>query len=103
MPATRVPKFAAPLIPAPPCTNVCWPSLTSLATFAPFRAPQIANAIEEQLLPKGVAVVVECSHMCMSMRGVRQPGALTTTRALLGEMRTDPQIRDDFMRLLGRA
>jgi GTP cyclohydrolase I len=63
---------------------------------------QIANALEEQLGAKGVGVVVECTHMCMSMRGVRQPGALTTTRALLGEMRQDPQIRNDFMSMLGR-
>jgi len=64
---------------------------------------QIANALDEQLAPKGVAVVIECTHMCMAMRGVRQPGALTTTRALLGELRDCAQSRDDFMRLLGRG
>ncbi|KAJ1637820.1 GTP cyclohydrolase I [Pavlovales sp. CCMP2436] len=64
---------------------------------------QIANALAEQLGAKGVGVVVECTHMCMAMRGVRQLGALTTTRALLGEMRTDPQTRNDFMSMLGRS
>lgn len=84
---------ADPPIPAPPARRAR----------APAPPPQIAKAVEEQLAPKGVAVVVECTHMCMSMRGVRQPGALTTTRALLGELRDDPQIRNDFMQLLGRA
>jgi GTP cyclohydrolase I len=68
----------------------------------PSARPQIASALAEQLSPKGVGVIVECTHMCMAMRGVRQPGAMTTTRTLLGEMRDDPQIRNDLMRLLDR-
>eukprot|EP00306_Pavlova_sp_CCMP459_P013105 CAMPEP_0185196978 /NCGR_PEP_ID=MMETSP1140-20130426/39232_1 /TAXON_ID=298111 /ORGANISM="Pavlova sp., Strain CCMP459" /LENGTH=229 /DNA_ID=CAMNT_0027764057 /DNA_START=12 /DNA_END=701 /DNA_ORIENTATION=+ len=60
---------------------------------------QVANAMMEQLAPKGVGVVIECSHMCMSMRGVRQPSASTRTRALLGCMK-DADMRADFMRML---
>jgi GTP cyclohydrolase I len=42
-------------------------------------------------------VVIEATHMCMSLRGVRQPGAVTTTSALRGLLRTDPVVRDEFL------
>lgn len=47
----------------------------------------IADAMVEHLSPRGVIVVVECEHLCMSMRGVRKPGARTTTSAMRGVMR----------------
>ncbi len=48
---------------------------------------QVADALVEVLDPKGVLVVVECEHLCMSMRGVRKPGARTVTSAVRGQMR----------------
>ncbi|HLS73626.1 MAG TPA: GTP cyclohydrolase I FolE, partial [Actinomycetaceae bacterium] len=48
---------------------------------------QIADALVEGLSPGGVIVVVECEHLCMSMRGVRKPGARTITSAVRGQMR----------------
>lgn len=48
---------------------------------------QIADAIMERLEPRGVIVVIECEHLCMSMRGVRKPGAMTVTSAMRGSMR----------------
>ncbi|GAA2236544.1 GTP cyclohydrolase I FolE [Rarobacter faecitabidus] len=63
---------------------------------------QIAEALVASLQPRGVAVVVECEHMCMSMRGVRKPGAKTVTSAVRGQMR-DPATRAEVMALiLGR-
>ena len=58
---------------------------------------EIANEIERVLAPRGVGVVLEATHMCMSLRGVRQPGAVTTTSALRGLLRTDPVVRDEFL------
>jgi GTP cyclohydrolase I len=49
-----------------------------------------------------VGVVVEATHLCMSLRGVRQPGALTTTSALRGRLREDPRTRQEFFELIGR-
>ncbi|PWI42434.1 GTP cyclohydrolase I FolE [Streptomyces sp. ICBB 8177] len=48
---------------------------------------QIADSLMEILEPRGVIVVVECEHMCMSMRGIRKPGAKTTTSAVRGQLR----------------
>ncbi len=48
---------------------------------------QVADALVEQLTPRGVIVVVECEHLCMSMRGVRKPGSRTVTSAVRGQMR----------------
>lgn len=45
---------------------------------------QVAQAVDHVLQPQGVAVIVECSHMCMAMRGVQKPGALTITKCKLG-------------------
>jgi glucosyl-3-phosphoglycerate synthase len=63
---------------------------------------EIADWIERTLRPKGVGVVLEASHSCMSLRGVRQPGAITTTSALRGRLREDPRTRQEFLELIGR-
>jgi GTP cyclohydrolase I len=63
---------------------------------------QIADALVEVLKPSGVLVVVECEHLCMSMRGVRKPGSRTVTSAVRGQMR-DAATRAEAMSLvLGR-
>ncbi len=63
---------------------------------------QVADALMELLEPRGVIVVVECTHLCMSMRGVRKPGARTVTSAMRGQMR-DPATRAEALSLiLGR-
>ena len=54
---------------------------------------QIADAVERALAPKGVLVVVEAEHLCMSMRGVKKPGTLTITSAVRGLFRTDSATR----------
>jgi GTP cyclohydrolase I len=63
---------------------------------------EIADWMEDELQPRGAGVVIEASHMCMSLRGVRQPGALTTTSALRGRLRDDPRTRGEFLELIGR-
>jgi GTP cyclohydrolase I len=60
---------------------------------------QIADALVEVLQPRGVLVVVECEHLCMSMRGVRKPGSRTVTSAVRGQMR-DPATRAEAMSLV---
>src|SRR5919107_464968 len=63
---------------------------------------QIADSLMEILEPRGVIVVVECEHMCMSMRGIRKPGAKTLTSAVRGQLH-DPATRAEAMSLiLGR-
>lgn len=61
---------------------------------------QIADFLEENLHPKGVAVLVEAEHLCMTMRGARAAGAKTQTSALRGIMRTDAKTRAEVMSLL---
>lgn len=61
---------------------------------------QIADAIEQVLSPRGVIVVVQCEHLCMSMRGVRKPGAKTVTSAVRGLLRTSQPTRAEAMSLL---
>lgn len=61
---------------------------------------QIANCLQEQLAPKGVGVVIEAEHMCMTLRGVQKPGTMTVTSALLGKMREDPRTRQEFLTLI---
>jgi GTP cyclohydrolase IA len=63
---------------------------------------EVADWIERTLRPRGVGVVMEATHMCMSLRGVRQPGALTTTSALRGRLREDPRTRQEFFELIAR-
>jgi len=61
---------------------------------------QIADAIEGLLQPKGVAVVVEATHMCMVMRGVQKPGSWTVSSAMRGVFADDPKTRQEFMSLI---
>jgi len=60
---------------------------------------QIAEALMRILEPRGVIVVVECEHLCMSMRGIRKPGATTVTSAVRGQLR-DPATRAEAMSLI---
>jgi GTP cyclohydrolase I len=61
---------------------------------------QIADAMQEILDPRGVIVVVECEHLCMSMRGVRKPGARTVTSAVRGAFRESDRTRAEALRLI---
>lgn len=61
---------------------------------------QIADFLEENLSPKGIAVVIEAEHLCMTMRGARAAGAKTQTSALRGIMRKDARTRAEVMSLL---
>lgn len=61
---------------------------------------QIADALQDLLQPKGVAVVVEATHMCMVMRGVQKKGSWTTTSAMRGQFADDTATRQEFMGLL---
>lgn len=63
---------------------------------------QIADALERLLQPRGVIVVVDCEHLCMSMRGVRKPGARTVTSAVRGTFRSDERTRAEALRLITR-
>lgn len=58
---------------------------------------QIAEHLEHDLSPRGVGVVIEAEHTCMSLRGVRAAGARTVTSVLLGTLRTDPSSRAEFL------
>jgi len=61
---------------------------------------QIADTLQEILQPKGVAVVIEATHMCMTMRGVRKHGTVMQTSRLLGLFKSDPRTRQEFFSLL---
>ena len=60
---------------------------------------QIADALMRILEPRGAIVVIECEHLCMSMRGIRKPGARTVTSAVRGQLR-DPTTRAEAMSLI---
>jgi GTP cyclohydrolase IA len=62
---------------------------------------QIADALVEVLRPSGAFVLIEAEHLCMSMRGVRKPGALTVTSAVRGLFKDNPATRAEVMALLG--
>jgi GTP cyclohydrolase I len=63
---------------------------------------QIADALDTHLQPLGVAVVIECRHMCMESRGVRHTGTATVTSALRGSIKSNPDTRREFLSLIGR-
>jgi GTP cyclohydrolase I len=62
---------------------------------------QIAECVQEAIQGKGVGVVVEAQHMCMMMRGVEKQNSVMTTSCMLGNFRTQPQTRNEFLGLLG--
>ncbi len=62
---------------------------------------QVANFLQTTLQPKGVGVVLEAEHLCMSLRGVRAGGSRTVTSALKGIVRDDPRTRAEFLSLAG--
>jgi GTP cyclohydrolase IA len=64
---------------------------------------QIADWLQTELRPAGAGVVLEAEHMCMSLRGVQQPGARTVTSALRGAIRDDHQTRQEFLALTTRT
>lgn len=63
---------------------------------------QVADLLMERLVPKGVGVVIEASHLCASMRGVRKPGTVMTTSAVLGIFRRNDKTRAEFFAHLDR-
>ena len=64
---------------------------------------QVADWLQDQLRPKGVGVVIQAEHLCMSLRGVQAPGCRTVTSALHGLLREDPRSRAEFFALAGVA
>jgi GTP cyclohydrolase IA len=64
---------------------------------------QIAAWLERELTPKGVGVVLEAEHLCMSLRGIQKLGAKTVTSALRGLVRDDPRTRQEFLALTTRS
>ncbi len=63
---------------------------------------QVADGIMRKLKPRGVIVVIEAEHLCMAMRGVRKPGATTTTSAVRGQFKTDNASRAEALELILR-
>lgn len=64
---------------------------------------QIANTMQEVLDPRGVAVVIEASHQCMTTRGVHKPSAGMVTSRMLGAFRDDPATRREFLTMIGNG
>jgi GTP cyclohydrolase I len=62
---------------------------------------QIANAIQKHLEPKGVAVVIEATHQCMTTRGVHKAGVSMVTSTMLGDFRADASTRREFLNIIG--
>jgi GTP cyclohydrolase I len=62
---------------------------------------QIANWLERELEPRGVGVLIEAEHLCMSLRGVQKPGTNTVTSALRGLVKDDARTREEFLALTG--
>ena len=61
---------------------------------------QIANTLSEVLKPRGVGVVIEAAHQCMTTRGVRKPGVSMVSSSMLGSFRTDPVTRKEFLSMI---
>ena len=64
---------------------------------------QIANTIQEVLEPRGVAVVIEAAHQCMTTRGVHKPGVTMVTSRMLGAFRDDPTTRREVLAMIGNG
>lgn len=64
---------------------------------------EIADALDAALAPRGVFVMIEAEHLCMTMRGVRKPGSITSTSAVRGVFRSDARTRSEAFELLRRG
>ena len=64
---------------------------------------QVADLLSEQLDAKGVVVVLEATHTCMTIRGIRKPGSLTVTSAVRGLFKTNQSSRAEVMSLINRS
>jgi GTP cyclohydrolase I len=64
---------------------------------------QVADWLMERLQPRGVGVIVQAEHLCMSLRGVQKPGALTVTSALRGTVKEDPATRQEVLSLVSHG
>ena len=64
---------------------------------------EIADALEQGLEPRGVFVMIEAEHLCMTMRGVKKPGSVTVTSAVRGRFRTDARTRSEALELIRRG
>ena len=64
---------------------------------------QIADTLQEILQPRGVAVVIEAAHQCMTTRGVHKPGVGLITSRMVGAFRDDPSTRREFLAVIGRT
>jgi GTP cyclohydrolase IA len=64
---------------------------------------EVADALERALEPRGVFVMIEAEHLCMTMRGVRKPGSITATSAVRGVFRTDARTRAEALELIRRG
>ena len=62
---------------------------------------QIAGTIQDVLKPRGVGVVIEAAHQCMTTRGIRKPGVSMVTSRMLGSFRDDPATRQEFLSIVG--
>jgi GTP cyclohydrolase IA len=62
---------------------------------------EIAEALDKALTPRGVFVVIEAEHLCMTMRGIKKPGSVTVTSAVRGLFRTDARTRQEAMSHIG--
>ena len=63
----------------------------------------IADLMESRLNARGVAVVLEATHSCMTMRGIKKPGSLCLTSAMRGQFRDDPKSRAEVLELINRS
>jgi GTP cyclohydrolase I len=61
---------------------------------------QIADALMENIMPKGAIVMIEAEHMCMTMRGIKKPGSKTVTIVARGEFETNIQLKNEFLQLV---
>ena len=64
---------------------------------------QVASSLVERLQPRGVGVVIEAEHTCMTLRGAKAPGTTTTTSSLRGLIKESPSTRAEFLALVGRG
>ena len=64
---------------------------------------QIANTMNQVLQPKGVAVVLEAAHQCMTTRGIHKPGVVMVTSRMLGAFRENPSTRREFLSMIGES